>query len=352
MSNDNNAAWPYSEATPANFLGLSAEEADPRTARALVVPVPYEATVGWKGGTRNGPAAILAASRQVELYDEEFGCEPAAAYGAATLPATAPDTRGPEQMVARLEKAVAALARRAAGKGSKKTPAQEKRGPAKRVKETGGKFLLFLGGEHTIAAGIARGLKKVHRDLVVVQVDAHADLRAKYEGSPYNHACAMARIVDQGIPVVGVGIRNWSLEEARFLRRDGGRLYLLLSAEEVCAAADKSGEGKGRSEGPESAASWTGREYLEKLFAFVGDRPVYLTFDVDGLDPSIMPATGTPEPGGLSWREALVLVRELGRRSNLVAADFCELAPRHGLHAADFLVAKLAYKLLSYRLFS
>lgn len=291
------------------FMGVPKDLSTPKSASAWVIPIPYEETVSYGGGTGKGPEAILTASRQVEWYDQEFDAEPILHYGGALLPTIRKDPCGPESMTRRIEQTVAKLAAEAA--------AQEK-------------FLLFLGGEHSIAAGIARGLHKVWKDLAVVQVDAHADLREDYRGSRFSHACAMARIVDQGIPVAGVGIRNWSVVEAAWLKRDGGRLYKLIPPAVIHAGA----------------------RWHDSLFKFIGDRPVYLTFDVDGLDPSIMPNTGTPEPDGLGWREALSLLKALCRRTHVVAADFNELAPVPKQHAADFLTAKLIYKLLTYRLYA
>ncbi|HNR71009.1 MAG TPA: agmatinase [Verrucomicrobiota bacterium] len=281
-----------------NFLGLPAELTQRQRARAWVLPVPYDATTSYAPGTRRGPAAILAASREVEQYDREFDCEPAVAFGVHTLPPLRAELQSPEAMIERVAGAVTGLLR---GK-----PAPE--------------LLVVLGGEHSISAGVARGLAQAHgaRDLVAVQVDAHADLRDEYEGSRFSHACAARRILEH-CPVFQIGIRNISLEEEAFRRRS-------RRVQTVFAGA---------------------RNYLPQLRRFVRGKRVYLTVDVDGLDAAIMPATGTPEPGGLSWAELLDIVRVVAREARAVpVADVVELSPVAGLHGPDFLAARLVYEIM------
>jgi agmatinase len=279
---------------PWNFLGVPEDPA----ARAWVLPIPYEVSTSYGAGTRNGPAAIIAASRQVELYDREFGCEPVGKFGVRTLPPLGIVLDSPEAMMSAIEAAVAGILY---GK-----PKPE--------------VLAILGGEHSLSGGVARALRQ--KNLVAVQIDAHADLREEYEGSRHSHACAARRIVES-CPVFQIGIRNISGEEEKF-RRGSDRVVTVFAEDE---------------------------NYLQKLARFVRGKTVYLTVDLDGLDPSIMPAVGTPEPGGLSWAETLAVVRVICQESARVPVfDLVELAPIPGLHAPDFLAAKLAYKIMSWEL--
>jgi len=286
-----------------NFLGLPEELSRAGKAAAWVLPVPYEATTSYGAGTRNGPAAILAASRQVELYDPEFDCEPASEFGVHTLPALEPAHDSPAAMIERTAAAVRAVLSGA---------------PAPRL-------LALLGGEHSLTAGAVRGTAAAapDEDLVCVQIDAHADLRDEYEGSAYSHACAARRILDT-CPLFQVGVRNLSAEGAAFLRRND-RVRTVFARD---ALRDPS--------------------FPARLAEFVRGKSVYLTIDVDGLDPAIMPAVGTPEPGGLSWDSMLDIARTVCREAaRLRVFDVVELAPIPGLAAPDFLCARLAYKIMS-----
>jgi agmatinase len=288
----------YQILTPQNFLGLDDEYSDYERSAALILPIPYEATVSHGQGTREGPRAIIHASRQVELYDRELDDEPAVTYGVHTLPELAPMGSGPEAMVA----AVAACAEEHLRSG---------------------KLLFGLGGEHTVSGGIARAVKALHGDFVMVQIDAHSDLRDTYEGTPYSHACVARRVLDMGASVVQFGIRSICREEIDLIRAERERLRVFF-AEDVHAGG-----------------------HLAELEQRISGRAVFLTIDVDGLDPSLMPATGTPEPNGLSWDQVLDIVRTVARAGRVVAADCVELAPISGAHASDFLTAKLVYKTLS-----
>lgn len=279
---------------PDNFLGLPARYADYRTARFAVMPVPYDATTTYGGGTREGPRAIIAASQQVELFDERLGREPHRA-GVATLPALEPDARGPEAMVA----AVHAAARRV-------------------VRD--GKFLIGLGGEHSITAGLVRAVHARHRGLSVLQIDAHADLRASYQGSPHSHACVMRRIHDLGVPAVGVGIRNCSAEEARFIRQQSKPIFSAY----LCR----------------QSATWIG-DVVAALSA-----AVYVTIDIDGFDPAYAPGTGTPEPGGLDWYQVTDLLAAVAARRRIVAADVTEVRPLPPNTVTEFLAARLIHRLI------
>ena len=289
---------------PWNFLGLPEELATAGRAQAWVLPIPYEATVSYGTGTRGGPGAIIAASRQVELFDHEFGCEPCAQFGVHTLSPLTPLDQSPAAMMKVVEQTVAGIL------GGSPAPA----------------VLAVLGGEHSISAGVARGLARAQGadNLVAVQIDAHADLRAEYEGSPFSHACAARRIVET-CPVFQIGIRSLSAGEDQF-RRESNRVTTVF-AEELAA----------------------GTAYRDALAGFVRGKNVFLTIDLDGLDPSIMPAVGTPEPGGLTWSDLLEMVRVIGREAARVPVfDVVELAPIPGLNAPDFLAAKLVYKIMSH----
>ncbi len=286
-----------------NFLGLPEDLSSAATARAWVLPVPYEATTSYGAGTRNGPAAILTASRQVEWFDREFDSEPVTRFGIHTLPPLALIHTSPDAMVRHIADTVSDIF---AG-----SPRPD--------------VLAVLGGEHSLSAGVVQGLARAFPgdDLVAVQIDAHADLRESYEGSPHSHACAAHRILET-CPVFQIGIRNISEAEERF-RRGQPRLHTVF--------AEDARKGQG---------------FLRSLARFVCGKSVYLTVDVDGLDPSIMPAVGTPEPGGLSWDLMLEIVRVICREAGPFRVfDVVELAPIPGLTAPDFLCAKLVYKLLS-----
>lgn len=293
----------YELLPPDNFLGLDdAHSAYDRSA-AVVLPIPYEGTVSYGQGTREGPRAILHASRQIELYDRELDDELALTYGIHTLPALAPVVSGPADMVA----AVAACAEEHLRRG---------------------KLLVGLGGEHAISSGIARAVQATHGDFAMVQIDAHSDLRDEYEGSPYSHASIARRVLDLGATVVQFGIRSICREEIELIRNERERLRVFF-AEDVHAGG-----------------------HLEPLAELVRGRTVFLTIDVDGLDPSLVPATGTPEPNGLSWQQALDIARTVAREANIAAIDCVELAPIAGQHVSDFLVAKLMYKVIGLTLAS
>lgn len=290
--------------TPWNFLGLPEEVSTP-AAKGWLLPVPYESTTSYGAGTREGPQAILTASRQVELYDREFDGEPALAYGVHTTPPLHLVHRSPEAMIQSIEAAVADILSGA--------PRPE--------------CLGVLGGEHSISAGVVRGLAQTldPESLVVVHVDAHSDMREEYEESPYSHACAARRILET-CPVFQIGIRNLSIEEASFLR--GCKRVRTVFSEE---ATDPQGR------------------FLRDLAQFVKKKQVFFTIDLDGLDPSIMPAVGTPEPGGISWERLLEIARTVcANAARVPVFDVVELAPIPGFRAPDFLAAKLVYKLFSY----
>jgi agmatinase len=284
------------------FLEPDREGADrPERARAVVIPFGLEASVSYGHGTAKGPAAILAASHALELFDEELWREPYRDWGVATLEPMAiasPNSAALEQLAGIVESIVAA-----------------------------GRFPLVLGGEHALTPGAIRPLVARHPDLIVLQLDAHADLRDGYLGEHYSHAAAMRRVLDNpGVGLVQVGIRAISAEEIPFLEASRHRIHVHW--------------GKDRK-------SWS----LEEIVAPLRGKPVYITFDIDALDPSIMPATGTPEPNGIPFDEALAILKAACEAAgSIMGADIVELAPIAGLHAADFTAARLAYKLLAYAL--
>lgn len=280
---------------PDNFLGLPEQQAAYADARFAVLPIPYDATTSYNVGTREGPRAIITASQQVELYDCFLG-RSAPRAGVATLAPLEPDVTGPEAMQARIHAAARQVVRE-------------------------DKFLLALGGEHSISTALVRAVKSRFKRLSVLQIDAHADLRDSYQGSPYSHASVMRRIFDLKIPAVGVGIRNYSAEEARFIKTN--RLPL-IHAWECCADSD-----------------WIGA-VLQHL-----RDDVYITIDIDGFDPACAPGTGTPEPGGLDWRQVTDLLAAVFARHRVVAADIVEVRPLPGNPVTEFLAARLAHRLIA-----
>ncbi len=281
---------------PDNFLGLPPSQSDYRRARYAILPIPYDSTTSFQVGTRNGPRAIITASQQVELFDEELGCE-FTSPGIATLEQVAPEMSGPKDQV----HAVFAAA---------KKPVAD------------GKFLIGLGGEHSITSGLVRAVMEKYKKLSVLQIDAHADLRDEYEGTPYSHASAMRRVLDLGASIVPVGIRNYSQEEHQFMKARG---FTPISARE-CRR---------------------GTEWISHAVSMLHS-PVYVTIDIDGLDPAYAPGTGTPEPGGLDWYQITELLREVCRAHRVIAADVVEVMPIPGSMQTEFLAAKLIYKLIAY----
>ena len=267
--------------------------------KAIVVPFGLEKTVSYGGGTKNGPREIINASHQVELYDEELNCEPYKKIGIKTLK--------PFPINKNIEKALSNM-----GKINEEILNRKM-------------FPLTLGGEHSITPGCLIPFTKKFRNICLLHFDAHADLRDSYEGEKFSHASAIRRCLDyKNVTVISFGIRNISESEIPFLKRNSSRI-------EIFWAKDKK--------------KWN----LKKFKKLIKNKTVYLTFDVDGLDSSIMPATGTPEPGGLLWDETLEIIKIAAKNSNIVGADINELAPIKGFNSYNFLVAKLAYKILSYK---
>lgn len=282
------------DVVPDNFLGLPHKLADYKKARFAVLPIPYDSTTSYAVGTRDGARAIITASQQVELYDEALGRE-SLKDGVATLDPVPSDVSGPEATVARIHD----IARKA-------------------VRD--GKFLISLGGEHSVSSGLVKAVKSRHKKLSVLQIDAHADLRDQYQGSPWSHAAVMRRIHDLGVPAVGVGIRNYSLDEAKFIKSARKPIFSARTCRES-------------------------RTWIADVISHLTDE-VYVTIDIDGFDPAYAPGTGTPEPGGLDWYQVTDLLAEVAASRRIVAADLVEVRPIPPNNVTEFLAAKLLYRLI------
>jgi agmatinase len=284
-----------------NFLGIGKEISSFPSSRITVLPAPYEHTVSYGGGTRMGPAAILKASQYVEFYDEEFDRELCNDVGIATLHSLAfgksVDGRALDILYSTVRDLLEA-----------------------------GKFVVTLGGEHTISQAPVRAHLERYPDLSVLQFDAHSDLRESYQGSRYSHASVIARIAEIIEPsrIIQVGVRAQCIEESRFIREWG---ITTLYAHEIRRHRDEN--------------AWQ-----DIVLSRLSDH-VYVTFDVDGFDPSIMPSTGTPEPNGLQWAEVMHLLRRVSGASTIVGCDVVELAPVRGVSHPDLTAAKLTYKLMN-----
>ncbi|MGH7163010.1 MAG: agmatinase [Planctomycetota bacterium] len=283
------------------FGGEEARPVEPGRARLVLLPVPYERTATYRRGTAAGPAAILDASRQVELYDEEVEFDLAGA-GVATLPPLTSDGM-PDTLADLVE-------------------------PVVRRHLDGGRIVGCLGGEHSVSLGAIRAAARYQPGLGILQIDAHPDLRDEYEGTRFGHGCVMRRALD--LPEVGrlvqVGLRAISPEDAAAMRERRVRSFL--------------------------AHQLRGRAPAEWAAAAVDALPeaVYVSFDLDGLDPSVIPGTGTPEPGGLSWWDALALLRLVAARRRIIAFDVVELLPEPPSRVSDFAAARLVMKLVAYLL--
>ncbi len=289
---------------PHNFLGLDEKASAFEGARSVILPVPYESTTSYGGGTGRGPGAILEASRYLELYDQELDGEPWQ-QGIATLPQLHLTGAGGADAMAELREAYDRL-----------------------LDASGDRFVVMLGGEHSVSgppiAAWAERLRQRGQKLSVLNVDAHTDLRPEYEGSEHSHAAVMHQIHEEVESMVAVGIRALTGDEVELVRsRDHLHVFY---ADDI-----------------HDSDAW-----IDDVVSRLGDH-VYISFDVDAFDPAIVPSTGTPEPGGLQWYPVLKLLRRVFEEKQVHAADIVELAPIPGLHAPDFLVAKLLYKMIGYR---
>lgn len=288
---------PQSQIHPPHFLEYDPANVNNPDAPYAVLPVPYERTVSFGRGTANAPRAILDASREIERFDEELLRAPG--LRVQTLPAIECRKRTEAQTLAAIRTAAGAvLARR--------------------------RFLLTFGGEHTISAPLVEAARAAWDGLSVLHIDAHLDLRDEFRGSRLSHACVMRRVMDLGVPIVHVGIRSLCAEEHRLVRDRGLSVFW---ARDIVRAGDDA--------------------WIESVVARLAPR-VYVSLDADGLDPAVMPGTGTPEPGGLSWYAVTSLLRRVCAAREVVAADLVEVAPIPGTPVCEYTAARLAAKLLTY----
>jgi len=292
---------PTQTSTALSFLGADVS-APYEKAEVVILPVPYEATTTYRQGCKYGPEAILEASQQVEYYDDELEREvwPSGIY---THPAIADTRNGQIAAEAMLQTTQATVQKLVQG----------------------GKFVIALGGEHSITAGVVTAYQQAYPEelFTVVQIDAHGDLRHEYEGSIYNHACVMRRIVELGLPTVQIGVRSLCREEADLIKEKG---LTVVRAQELASQPD----------------------WITQTLSRISTRRVFLTIDLDGVDPAAMPGVGTPEPGGLSWFALLSFLRQLFQSYEVIGADVMELAPISGSVVSEFTAAKLVYKLIGY----
>lgn len=280
-----------SHASMPHFLASELPQPAPRKALFHLIPAPFERSVSYGTGTANGPAAILESSSQLELFD---GTSIPAEHGIYTAPAIA--CKG---VVEDVLKAISD-------------------GVSNALKMN--KIPVILGGEHTVSVGAFAAVRKFFKDVGIVQFDAHADLRDTYEGTPFSHACVMHRALDMGFPIFQIGVRSFSHDE-HLLRAERNIHYL------DAATIHRSG-------------------IPDPVLPPDFPKNVYVTFDVDGLDPSIMPATGTPEPGGLTWTQTFSALESIIASRTIIGLDAVELAPIPDLHAPDFTVARLIYNIM------
>jgi len=279
---------------PRSFAGLSPQAAAFAKAKVVVLPVPYDGTTEFKSGAREGPQAIIDASPYLELYDAELDRE-ISEVGIHTLPEVQPHMGSPELMVERVY------------------------GIAKSLLDKN-KLIAMLGGEHLLTLGMVKACKEKYRKLSVLQLDAHADLRDQYQGTKYSNACVMRRVWEL-CPVVQVGVRSFSLEERQFMQQQKIERFYAEAA--------------------------TSPDFVSRVVSKLTPQ-VYVSIDLDVFDPSIMPAVGTPEPGGMSWQQVLELLRAVGAEKKIVGFDLTELCPREGPTSCAYLAAKLAYKMMGY----
>ncbi len=285
-----------------NFLGIEKEFSSYENSNIVIYSAPLENSVSYGSGTKNGPREIIKASHYVEFYDEETNCELCFEKGIATLPIKSLDKLKSKTVINKIEKDVTNLI------------ADEK-------------FVVMLGGEHTVTLGSVLAHHKKYSNLSILQFDAHSDLRNSYEGNKYSHASVMRRVYEVNKTIVQVGIRAQCKEEADLIKSENIKTFYMRDI---------------RSE--KSNVKWQ-KNVVESL-----TENVYITFDIDGLDPSIVPATGTPEPGGLFWDETLDLIKMVGKKKNIVGFDLVELAPSKYHESSNFIAAKLVYKILNYAL--
>jgi N1-aminopropylagmatine ureohydrolase len=286
----------YDQVAVGEFGGTTPTTTDFENARVVILPVPLDRTTSYVPGTRNGPHEILVASSHMELWDEEMQTD-VHRIGVYTLPEMDFPFGTMDEVVREIRRVASELVTR-------------------------GKFPVVLGGEHSITPAVVGAVAEKYPGLSVLQIDAHADLRESFMGTRHNHACAMRRTLEFA-PTTQVGIRSLSTEEAAAVPSLSTEIFYDFNMRKD-------------------------PDWIDRVVDSLTDT-VYITIDVDGFDPAIMPATGTPEPGGLSWYEGLALLRRVIERRTVVGCDLVELSPIGGNVAPNFLCAKLIYKMLSYR---
>lgn len=277
-----------------NYGGIDLPKSSFEEAMFVVVPIPYDLTSTYQPGSRRGPYAILDASSNMELYDEELGKE-TYRCGIHTYASIDTDARGPEEMTSKIRQNISKII-------------------------SCDKIPVVLGGEHSISIGVVQAMKEKYPHISVLQLDAHADLRDTYQLSPYSHACAARRMWEL-CPLTQMGIRSMSAEDASFIKKNN---IISFPADFIYES-----------------------QWLNKISKNLNE-DVYITIDLDVFDPSIMPSTGTPEPGGISWKNLLDLIKEVSKNCRIRGFDVVELSPIPGLVAPDFLAAKLIYRIMGY----
>lgn len=288
--------------SPKQFIGSEAQNTYDR-AKAVILPIPYETTTTYRKGCQQGAAAIINASEQLEAYDIELEteiCQNTAIYTVDAIASTidCPDL-APETMIEIVTQRVTELVR-------------------------DGKFVIALGGEHSITAGVVQAYQQLLSEpFTVIQIDAHGDMRHSYEGSIYNHACVMRRILDLELPTLPIGIRAICLEEANLIK---AKQIPVIWATDI----------------------YQNPHWIEQAIAHITTEKVFITIDLDGLDPSLLPGVGTPEPGGLNWYELTKFLRTVFSKHQVIGCDVMELAPTSDSVVSEFTAAKLVYKLIGY----
>lgn len=277
-----------------NFGDLLEEYSSFEKSKVIILPIGYEVTASYLKGTKEGPRAIIKASHYVELYDEELDIE-LYKIGIHTLPEITSE-ESPQKVIEQIASKVSQLSNQK-------------------------KFILGLGGEHSITIGIIKGLKGNYKDLSVLLLDAHADLRDEYEGEKLSHACVSRRIIEM-LPITIAGVRSLSLEEAEYIKSNPVNIFYSMHMQEN--------------------TNWE-----EEVISTLTEN-VYLSIDLDVFDPSIMPGVGSPEPGGLNWYDIIKFLRILSDERHIIGSDIVELSPQPGIVVSDFTAAKLAYKLIGY----
>jgi agmatinase len=289
--------------TTRQFLGAEVQKSY-QESRVVILPIPYEATTTYRKGCQNGPSAVIEASDQLECYDEELKRETCFETSIYTHTPIA-DTRNnktvfADEMLQVTTETVSNL-----------------------IKDD--KFVIAVGGEHSITAGVVRAYQRlINEPFTVVQIDAHGDMRYEFEGSIHNHACVMRRVLGMGLPTLPVGIRSICKEEADLIEE---KKIPVIWAREIA----------------------TDRDWIEKAIAKITTPKVFITIDVDGIDPTLMPGVGTPEPGGLHWYELTKFLRRVFETREVVGCDVMELAPLGDSVVSEFTTAKLMYKLIGYK---